>query len=382
MTCKLTDALPTPKTCVKNLKLNFTTMLYSQNSLLNDQLLQSSDCLAADLLEDATLFISHELRTPLTPIRGVLGLLRTGQLGELSEEGQRLIAIALSNADRLTRLANAIEREAIAPATLLSPIEIEQLQLENDLHRALKQQQFRLVYQPIVEVNQGHSEQIISFEALLRWQHPSKGNIPPSVFIPMAERTGTIHELGLWVLSQACHQLADWQQQFPKTPPISMSVNLSAMQLLQPNLLQQVQQILRETKIAPNSLKLEITESTLIENQDFAAYMLSQLRSMGAQVYIDDFGTGYSSLARLQELPIDALKIDRSFIHFKRWDISEIIITLASRLGLTVIAEGVETLEDLVTLKTLGCQQMQGYLFSKPIDSAIATHLLTSYSNP
>ncbi|NJO78695.1 MAG: EAL domain-containing protein [Cyanobacteria bacterium RM1_2_2] len=357
-------------------------MIYSQNPSLNDQLLQKTDCLSADLLEDATLFISHELRTPLTPIQGVLGLLRTGQLGELSEEGQRLIAIAISNADRLTRLAKAIEREAIAPTTLLSPVEIEQLQLENDLHRALKLQQFRLVYQPIVEVNEGNSKRIISFEALLRWQHPTKGNIPPSVFIPMAERISVIHELGLWVLGQACHQLAAWQQQFPSSSPISMSVNLSAVQLLQPDLLQQVQQILLDTNIAFNSLKLEITESTLIENQDFAAYILSQLRSMGVQVYIDDFGTGYSSLARLQDLPIDALKIDRSFIHFKRWDISEIIITLASKLGLTVIAEGVETLEDLVTLQTLGCQQMQGYLFSKPIDAAVATTLLTSYLNP
>ncbi|MDX2229755.1 MAG: EAL domain-containing protein [Leptolyngbyaceae cyanobacterium bins.349] len=354
-------------------------MVYSERAFLTYQPLPNRDRSTTHYLEDATLFISHELRTPLTSIQGVLGLLYTGQLGELSEEGQRLLAIALENTNRLTRLATAIEREIVAPVTLLSSTEMEQLQLENDLHHALLHHQFQLVYQPIMQVE---PTRIISFEALLRWQHPIKGEIPPTLFIPLAEQMGIIAQLGLWVLDEACQQLAHWQQQFPSLPPLSMSVNLSALQLLQPDLLQQVKRVLQETSIAPNSLKLEITETALIENQEFAAYILSQLRSMGVQVYIDDFGTGYSSLARLQDLPIDALKIDRSFVRLKRWDISETIITLATKLGLDVIAEGVETAEDAQTLTELGCHQMQGYFFSKPMAPASATRLIAHHASP
>lgn len=337
------------------------------------------DRVSPSLSEDTSLFISHELRTPLTSIQGALGLLYSGQLGELSEEGQRLLEIALNNIIRLTRLATAIEHETVASLTLLSPDAVAQLKLENDLHQVLIEedfQQFRLMYQPIMGMN---PEQIISFEALLRWHHPSQGILSPGVFIPIAERIGVIGQLGLWVLKQACHQLANWQRQFPAHPPIAMSVNLSALQLLQPDLLQQVQQVLQDTQIAPNSLKLEITETALIENQELAAWVLSHLRLLGVQVYIDDFGTGYSSLARLQDLPIDALKIDRSFIQSKRWDISETIIALAVKLGLEVIAEGVETADDFAALQALGCQQMQGYFFSKPVDPAIATQFLSTY---
>lgn len=352
--------------------------MISSQTPSSDRSSQTDDLITNDLIDDATLFISHELRTPLTSIKGVLSLLQMGQFGNLSEEGQQLLTIALNNANRLTRLANAIERETLAPITPLSPAEIERLQLENDLYQALTYQQFRIDYQPIVEVD---SEQIVSFEALLRWQHPTRGIIPPNVFIPIAERIGLIHQIGIWVIKQACSQLVKWQQQFSNLSLLSMSVNLSALQLLQPDLLQQVQQVLQDTNITPNRLKLEITETALINNQELAFSILSQFRKMGVQVYIDDFGTGYSSLARLQELPFDALKIDRSFIQLKRWDISETIIALASKLGIAVIAEGVETPEELVTLQTLGCQHMQGYLFSKPVDLTSATHLLTSYSN-
>jgi EAL domain-containing protein (putative c-di-GMP-specific phosphodiesterase class I) len=303
----------------------------------------------------------------------VLGLLHTGKLGSLSEEGRQLLRIAMSNAKRLGRLANAIEHTPSLPLTLLSRTEIEQLQLENDLHHALDRQQFELVYQPIIAVE---FDRTIGFEALIRWRHPSKGDISPTIFIPLAEQAGIIHHVGLWVLEQACHQLHTWQQQFACTPALSMSVNLSALQLLQPGLLQDVKRILKQTNIAPGSLKLEITETALIENQQVASRLLAELKQMEVQVYIDDFGTGYSSLARLQDFPIDALKIDRSFVQGKRWDISEIIILLASRLHLGVIAEGVETAEDLLMLQALGCKQMQGYLFSKPVDSQTATRYL------
>lgn len=331
-----------------------------------------------DIQSNTSLFISHELRTPLTSIQGILGLLHSGQLGELSAEGQRLLTIALNNTQRLTRLACAIERENTAALTLLSPIEIEQLQLENELCQAFIRNQLRLVYQPIVQIN---PRRITSFEVLTRWHHPVKGEIPPSHFIPMAERSGIIHEIGLWVLEQACHQLARWQQQVHPRSPLCISVNLSAVQLLQPDLPQQVQQVLQASAISPRSLRLEVTETALIQNQPLAMTLLNDLRQMGVQIYIDDFGTGYSSLARLQELPIDALKIDRSFIQAKRWDISEAIIHLAAKLGLEVIAEGIETAEHLFALQTLGCQHMQGYFFSKPVAAETATALLESPLN-
>ncbi|HIK18690.1 MAG TPA: EAL domain-containing protein [Leptolyngbyaceae cyanobacterium M33_DOE_097] len=350
-------------------------MTYFKDIAQVHQKLQTLDHLT-EKSEDISLFVSHELRTPLTSIQGVLGLLQSGQLGELSEEGYRLLSIALNNTTRLTRLASALEHERTPAITLLSSTDIEQLQLENELHQALDLKQFQLVYQPIMEVS---SEQIASFEALIRWQHPTRGVISPVVFIPLAERIGIITKVGFWVLEQACYQLASWQQQFPDSS-VSVSVNLSVLQLLQPDLLQQVQQVLQKTNVKPESLKLEITETTLIGNQELAIASLSQLRKMGLQVYVDDFGTGYSSLARLQDLPIDALKIDRSFIRSKRWDISEMIIVLAAKLGLSAIAEGVETLEDTITLQKLGCQYMQGYFYSQPIDSETATQLLATYS--
>jgi EAL domain-containing protein (putative c-di-GMP-specific phosphodiesterase class I) len=350
-------------------------MIYLSNAEPTEAVSPMLDALADSTFDDLSLLISHELRTPLTAIQGVLGLLQSGNLGTLTAEGERLIAIALNNANRLTRLASALEHESAPAITLLSGAEIEQLKLENDLYQALANEQFQLVYQPIMSVN---PDQIISFEALLRWHHPSKGIISPAVFIPMAERIGMIQPLGLWVLEQACQQLASWQREFPDQPNLSMSVNLSALQLHQPDFLPQVERILQTTQITPHCLKLEITETSLIENQETAIAILSHLRQMGLQVHIDDFGTGYSSFARLQDLPIDALKIDRSFIGSQRWDICETIITLASKLGLAAIAEGVETVDDLATLQLLGCQYMQGFFFSRPIDSQTATALLAT----
>lgn len=327
-----------------------------------------------NLLENSTLSVCHELRTPLTSIQGALGLLNTGQLGCLSHEGKRVVAIAINNTNRLARLANAIENKPIPAMTVLSDEAIEQLQLEHELYGALDRQEFHLVYQSIVSTE---NNRIIAFEALARWQHPVKGSIPPDVFIPLAEKTGYIHPLGLWILEQACRQLRIWQQQFPSNSPLTMSVNLSALQLLEPNLIQNIQKILEKSEITPSSLKLEITESVLIENPQIVLTVLSDLRAMGIQLYVDDFGTGYSSLGRLQEMPINALKIDRSFVKNQQWDISEIIVLLANKLGLDVIAEGVETAEDLAALQAVGCTKMQGYQFSKPLDSKSATALIT-----
>lgn len=321
-----------------------------------------SDSLATDI----STLLSHEIRTPLTSIQGLLRLLEMGKLGFLSEEGKHLLNIALSNTDRLTRLANAIDHQDVSAMTVLSVEDVEQLQLENELQNALENHEFMVHYQPIVSVEKG---QVIGFEALARWQHPARGFISPDIFIPLLEKVGLIHFLGVWMLQQACQQLAIWQQEFPPSSRLTMNVNLSTRQLLQPDLVAQVQTILHRTGIAPHSLKLEITETALIDNQERAIAILQDLKALGIQLYIDDFGTGYSSLARLQDLPVDALKIDRSFIQSKRWDISEAIIDLALRLGLNVVAEGIETSEDMATLRGLGCEQMQGYFFSKPVDS-------------
>jgi c-di-GMP phosphodiesterase len=331
-----------------------------------------------DSIEDIASIISHELRTPLTAIQGLLGLLQMGALGSLSEEGQSLLTIAINNANRLTRLANAIDHDPVLPMTILSTIDIEQLKLENDLHQAFKHQEFQLHYQPIVSIE---LNQIIGFEALARWHHRQRGIISPTVFIPLTEKTGLIHALGMWTLEQACRQLYIWQQQFPGNMPLTMNVNVSALQFLQPTLVQQVQHILQRTGIAPNSLKFEITESALFENGDRHLVVLSELKNLGIQLYIDDFGTGYSSLGRLQDLPIDALKIDRSFIQGKNWAISETIILLAEKLGLEVIAEGVETVEEAVSLMNLGCKKMQGHFFSEASTGEAVSTLLAKSLN-
>ncbi|MGB3311660.1 MAG: EAL domain-containing protein, partial [Nodosilinea sp.] len=332
---------------------------------------------SAHAFDDVSLLICHELRTPLASIQGALKLLGYQQSGSLSDDGQKLLAIAINNADRLTRLADALENQPAPLLTLLSTAEMDLLQLENDLHQAVEQQQIYLDYQPIVVVDKGQETgQIIGFEALARWQHGQRGAISPEVFIPLAEKAGLINRLGLSLLDQACQQLHHWQTQFPSRVPLSVSVNLSAVQLLQPQLVGAIAHILQQNHIAPSSLKLEVTESALIENKDLALATLAQLQQLGIQLYIDDFGTGYSSLGRLQDLPFDTLKIDRSFIRNKNWAMSEAILMLAQRLQLDVIVEGVETLEDLKCLQALGYQKMQGYYFSKPINSASATGLL------
>lgn len=338
-----------------------------------------SDAMITERLTDLTSLVSHELRTPLTSIQGVLGLLHKGYFGSLSEDGQRLLDIAIHNANRLSRLADAIDHEPAVSMTLLSDAEIERLQLENDFHSAFTHEELQLVYQPIVSVE---TNRILGFEALSRWHHPHKGLISPAIFIPLAEQTGLIHQLGLWSIEQACQQLYQWQQQFPSEPALTMSVNLSTIQLLQPNLVDQLQNILNKIDIAPHTLRLEITESALIENPEQAIAILSELKALGVQFYIDDFGTGYSALGRLKDLPIDALKIDRSFVSGKKWDISETILMLANKLGLDVIAEGVETPEELVSLRALGCKQMQGYFFSKPVDHQTASHLIATAAMP
>ncbi|HAZ47134.1 MAG TPA: GGDEF domain-containing response regulator [Cyanobacteria bacterium UBA11369] len=255
---------------------------------------------------------------------------------------------------------------------------LERLELEADLQRAIEHQQFHLNYQPIVSLSTG---KIVGFEALVRWQHPTRGWISPDKFIPLAEETGLIIPLGKWVLSEACRQLSVWQEQLSHQMPLSISVNLSGIQLWNPDVLQSIDEILHSLSLSGSHLKLEITESILMDKESEAKAVLAQLKQRQIQLSIDDFGTGYSSLAYLQSFPIDTLKIDRSFIsgiehQEKNLDITRTIITLAHSLELDAIAEGVETPAQLEILRALGCEYGQGYLFSPPLEGSAVVNFM------
>jgi len=254
------------------------------------------------------------------------------------------------------------------------------LQLENDLRRALDYQEFQLHYQPIVSLE---TSRITGLEALVRWQHPQRGMISPAEFIPVAEETGLILPLGDWVLRTACRQMHQWQRQSPAILPLTVNVNISSRQFLQPALVEQIDQILQETELEPHNLKLELTESGLMDNAESVATMLYKLKAMNIQLCIDDFGTGYSSLSYLHQFPINILKIDRSFINRigvagENAEIVRTIVTLANNLNMDVVAEGVETTAQVIHLKALGCKYAQGYFFSKPLDQRAAEALATS----
>lgn len=253
------------------------------------------------------------------------------------------------------------------------------LRLETDLRRAIKHKEFRIHYQPIVLLETGR---ISGFEALVRWQHPKFGLILPADFISVAEETGLITPIGQWVLGEACRQTLIWQAQIDADPPLVISVNLSSKQFSHPDLIERTKQMLQETGFDAHSLKLEITESVVMENVGPTITMIQQLRELGVELYMDDFGTGYSSLSYLHRIPLSTLKIDRSFINRmnvrnENLEIVRTIITLAHNLHMEVIAEGVETEEQLSHLKKLGCEYGQGYYFSRAVDGESAGVLLT-----
>jgi diguanylate cyclase (GGDEF)-like protein/PAS domain S-box-containing protein len=253
------------------------------------------------------------------------------------------------------------------------------LQLETALRWAIERQELRVYYQPIVSLITG---KITGFEALVRWLHPKQGLVSPAQFISVAEETGLIVPIGQWVLHESCRQLQQWQAKFPTAATLSISVNLSSKQFSQPNLVDQINQVLQETGLNPNHLKLEITEGGIMNNVESAA-LLQQLQALNVQLCIDDFGTGYSSLSRLRQFPINTLKIDRSFINTMRGSVEDAevvqaIITLAHNLGMDVVAEGIETAEQLAHLRQLQCEQGQGYFFSKPLNSQAAEALLVT----
>lgn len=259
---------------------------------------------------------------------------------------------------------------------------INQLQMETDLRLAQQRQEFYIDYQPIVALD---DFRLCGFEALVRWQHPERGLISPLDFIPVAEEGGQILQIGQWVLREACQQIAHWQEKFPADKPLYMTVNLSAKQFAQPDLIDQVRDILTETGLDPNYLKLEITESVVMDDFESAAAMLFQLRALGVRLSIDDFGTGYSSLTYLHRFPIDTLKIDRSFVtrmDKENVEIVRTILMLAENLGMDAVAEGVETQEQMTLLRNLSCQSGQGFFFSKPMSVAGAEEIIAETYSP
>lgn len=252
------------------------------------------------------------------------------------------------------------------------------LQLEMDLRHAVERNELRSYFQPILDLK---SMTLYGFEALIRWQHPTRGLVSPAEFIPVSETTGSIVPITLWMLRDCCEKLIKWQQQSQLNKSLVLSINLSGKHFAEENLVQQIGQILFDTSLDPGCLKLEITESAMMENPENVISMLIQLKSLGIQLSIDDFGTGYSSLSYLHRFPIDTLKIDRSFVSTmdegsENGEIVRTIVSLAKTLGMNIVAEGVETIHQLHQLRILGCEYGQGYLFSRPVPFEEASKIL------
>lgn len=301
--------------------------------------------------------------------------------GDTSQgKGQQLLQnaeIALGRAKKKGKAGVAVFDETLGETVW------RQSRLETDLKTALAQEDLYVQYQPIMNLVTG---KVSGFEALVRWQHPKLGLVSPGEFIPLAEETGLVIPIGYWVLEQACQQLQRWQQRFPSDQNLTMSVNLSGLQIKDPALVKKVEAILSKTGLAGNQLKLELTETALIENFDLATEQLQQLKTHHIQLSIDDFGTGYSSLSYLQQFPVDVLKIDRSFVSAMTPDnqnlkIVQAVISLAHALELVVIGEGIETAYQQEQLRALGCGQGQGYYYAKPLGAVQATEFLQGKLN-
>jgi EAL domain-containing protein (putative c-di-GMP-specific phosphodiesterase class I) len=254
------------------------------------------------------------------------------------------------------------------------------LKMEADLRRALERDEFTVWYQPIVSLACGRIE---GFEALMRWNHPERGLLVPAQYIAIAEETGLIVPIGWWVLRHACRQAHEWQQRFQVDPPLWMSVNVSGKLIMQKDFIDRLLELLGDTGLERESLRLELTENVVLDHDEAAVTRLLELRALGIQSSVDDFGTGYSSLSYLQRTRCDGLKIDPAFVgtlsHTGDSDsLVESIIAMGDRLGIAVIAEGVETAEQLARLRHLRCPQGQGFWFSEPLAPEAAEELLAS----
>jgi len=260
---------------------------------------------------------------------------------------------------------------------------LKRLELEGDLRRAIEREEFRVYYQPEVLLENGR---IVGVEAVVRWEHPERGLLLPSEFVPAAEETGLIVSIGQWVLEAACQQVRAWQEQYPSDPRLMVFVNLSAKQFQQPNLVDEVAKILQKTGLYPSSLGLEITESVVMEDESLTFITLQELAALGVQLAVDDFGTGYSSMSYLKRFPVSFLKIDRSFVDGLEEDpkgrvILSAMVALAQALDMKAIAEGVETAEQLARLREMGCEMAQGIYLSEPLSSEVVSGLLVTGSS-
>jgi diguanylate cyclase (GGDEF)-like protein/PAS domain S-box-containing protein len=323
--------------------------------------------------------LQREVTTPINV--GGLEVFTSASIGiALSSTGYELPEDVLRDADTAMYRAKAAgkARHEIFD-TAMHDRAVALLQLETDLRRAVERGEFVVYYQPIVSLA---DDSVRGFEALVRWRHPERGLVTPAEFISVAEETGLIIPLGLWVLREACGQMTKWQAELGSTGALSLSVNISGNQFMQPDLVEQVKRILDETGFDPRRLQLEITESSVIENTETVTAMLVQLRSLGIRLSMDDFGTGYSSLSYLHRFPIHTLKIDRSFVSGcgagEENEIVRTIIMLARNMGMEVVAEGVETPEQLASLRDLNCEYGQGFFFSHPLDAETTTGLLAT----
>jgi EAL domain-containing protein (putative c-di-GMP-specific phosphodiesterase class I) len=294
-----------------------------------------------------------------------------------SSKGYRMASDMLRDAD--TALARAKRAGRDRTATFQTGMRLEAMRsfrMETDLRRAIRQNEFLVHYQPIVDLVSGA---LSGFEALVRWQHPERGVVSPAEFVPLAERLGLIVPIDRWVFEQAAKQASSWQRDLGAE--LTMSVNVSSKQFADTDLVAHVAEILESTDLDPRMLKLEITESAVVDNPDQAAAMLTELKEMGIRLCLDDFGTGYSSLAHLHRFPFDVLKIDRSFVSRMGIEASEpgivrSIIDLAEGLNMEVVAEGVETNQQYAMLREMGCLLGQGYLFARPLESDDAWRLM------
>jgi diguanylate cyclase (GGDEF)-like protein/PAS domain S-box-containing protein len=260
---------------------------------------------------------------------------------------------------------------------------MERLELETDLRHALALGQFRIHYQPILRLSDGRFSEV---EALLRWERPGHGLMAPLTFIPVAEETGLIVPIGRWVIQEACHQAKIWNTAFPNDPPLVMSVNLSARQFQDPNLVSDIDRAVQQNGLDPRGLKLEITESVAMHDIEASVHKLEALKAVGCQLAIDDFGTGYSSLGYLKRFPVDTLKIDRSFVERIGVDIQDAaivqsVVALAKTLNLSVVGEGIESRAQAAQLLALGCDSGQGFLFARPQSAEAITALLDEDAN-
>jgi diguanylate cyclase (GGDEF)-like protein len=330
---------------------------------------------------DATLVAGRIHQQLATPIRiGGQDVFTTASIGiAMSETGYERPEDMLRDADIAMYRAKArggASHEVFDRSMHSRAVDL--LRMDTELRRAIERHEFQVYYQPVVSLDDGH---ISGFEALIRWNHPERGLVPPAEFIRMAEETGMIIEIDRYVLREACRQLHDWRSRVRGAEHLSVSVNLSVKQFSRTDLAEYVRGAIKEFGLDPAALRLEITETVLLDSTPAATGQLEQLSKEGFRIYLDDFGTGYSSLSYLHRFPVDTLKIDRSFVMGMKADgggreIIRTIVALAQNLDLHVIAEGVETVIQRDALRELQCEFAQGYMFSKPVDAIKAEALL------